>query len=562
LLTILEFMSLYDGGLNVSSQNLQRYMPTVLKCIHKNTNFDEKLRDISQITGGLWETASDMIYHIVEHFHRPSLVLDMERYDLTHLNTSQNLGSMLFIGKSFVQDFNMESDHNLIQLYQHWSPISSAISPRQKTNENMNNEKYSIYRNGFKGSGCYISGIFDTSGTDLHQSIAKWKVQRSNSHPKQEIPSSNPLLTSMLSDLKSTPVDPVPGRGIMGLRQLSFAKEIAYTLLTGRLLVIHGNNEAQVKNFIGTCSLFVPGLLTSYQETEESNKVQICSWRIKPLTVVDLAKFKLIGMSKKAAIPKSLEGLISRYDIDEQVLITNVQYKGHLLSQIFDREKRWPDESTFLAYIHSVFADMGTKAALLYHQHHLYNIKNQNSKFKHSTPARVLTEKTLPTPTPIKSDELHVPHAPTPQQSPINPHIGMGVQFTIPPRRTGSNGVPPVIPLSPQSTGRRVERKKKLPALKRKAPAYLNFLHSNNFSGSFLYSASAHDLEAMRDCMKPNLRQLGVRGHDANIIEYLADVVKQQQYKEQNGAPLQLILDNNVNIPLVVLKSNNTTTGR
>lgn len=539
-----EFVSLYDGGLSVSAPSLQRYMPTVLKCIHKNTNFEEKLRDISQITGGIFETAQDMIYHILEHYHRPSIVLDIERYDLTHLNTSQDLSSNLFIGKSFVQDFNLEKDHNTMQTLQHWSPATNQ-SPRQASiSADSNADKYSIYRNGFKGSGCYVSSVFDTSGTDVQAAINKWKRAKTRSpSPTQEIPSSN-LLSSLISDLKSSPADLVPGRGILDLSRLSFIKDIVYSLLTGRLVIVHGQPESElsVRNLIVTFSLFVPGLLASYHQDDQGaiTRPQICYWRTRAISLADLTKFKLIGLSKKAAIPKALEGLVTRYDYEEQTLTTNVQYKGTLLAQIFDREKRWVDETTYIAYIHSVFTDMGSKAALLYHQHYLYNIKNQNSRVKYITPARVI-EKTPPTPTP-KQDELPPP---TPQHTPT-----VSGMYNLPRRTSNGSSNIPVVPLSPNSR----TRKKTPSTLKRKAPSFLTIISSSLSPNSTMTGTSAHDLESMRDCMKSNLRYMGLRGHDATIIDYLADTVKQQQTRQLTHAPMQLQLENNVNASLVTLK--------
>jgi hypothetical protein len=574
----------------------------VLKCIHKNTNFEEKLRDISQITGGLFETAHDMIYHILEHFHRPSLVLDMERFDLTHLNLSQDLSSMLFIGKSFILDFNMENDHCFIPTHnQYWSAISST-SPSSNNSSihsndsnssttEVNNEKYVVYRNGFKGNGCYVSTIFDTSGTELHKSFEKWKKHRSNSlkgnTPTQDPPQpSNALITSMLTEMKNTSanVDIIPGRGVLALRHFSFAKDMIYALMTGRPLVIQGlpENEHLVKNLVVTCSLFVPGLLTSYQQSddESNNGPQICTWRTKPLSLLDLTRYKLIGMSKRVSISKSFESMITRLDLEEQTLYTNIQYKGTFLNQIFDREKRWPDEATYIAYIHSVFADMGTKAALLYHQHSIQGIKNQNlTRYRFLSSKAVIIEKTPPIPqvssgqtftntsptTPQKNESLifseptvssNVSPAP-PTVSPIppaTPNIVMGVQFNLPPRRISNGTVPPTQSLSP--TQRRVtQRKKGTSALKRKAPSLLNIISASSPSNNVTSQLCVHDIETVRDCLKPYIKQLGLRHHDANIIDHLADIVKQQQYNHLTCAPSPLILENNVNCTITAIKN-------
>ena len=90
----------------------------------------------------------------------------------------------------------------------------------------------------------------------------------------------------------------MPGRGILKFRNTyyAFAKEMVYSLLVGRMLVIHAmpENENFVREMINTLSIFVPG---QWWETDrdasalvgkkESSDVDGCIsyWRTKPITV-------------------------------------------------------------------------------------------------------------------------------------------------------------------------------------------------------------------------------------------------------------------------------------
>lgn len=84
-ITLVEFTKLFAHGLNNSTQLLKEYMPTVLKCIHKSSNFEMKLRTIPIVCSKLFSQAKQMIDTMLDHFKRPSIVLDLEKNDLNIL---------------------------------------------------------------------------------------------------------------------------------------------------------------------------------------------------------------------------------------------------------------------------------------------------------------------------------------------------------------------------------------------------------------------------------------------------------------------------------------------
>lgn len=110
-----------------------------------------------------------------------------------------------------------------------------------------------------------------------------------------------------------------PGYGLLALRsRCSFIMPLLYALLQGRTVVVmaHPDNEMKVRDIITVLRLFVPG---------HSTREQVIPWRAaQPLKLTDLARIKLIGLSKKIphGIPKSVQVTVSMLDYDKEVLIS------------------------------------------------------------------------------------------------------------------------------------------------------------------------------------------------------------------------------------------------
>jgi hypothetical protein len=87
--------------------------------------------------------------------------------------------------------------------------------------------------------------------------------------------------------------------------QHTYAPHVVYALLSGRLLIVHGSpqQEDAVRALIKALWLFVPGA---------SAREQVVPWRERePLTLADLGRLKLLGLSKRLAVPKTLQRCVS-----------------------------------------------------------------------------------------------------------------------------------------------------------------------------------------------------------------------------------------------------------
>ena len=295
-----DFLALYDGGLSVSSLNLKQYMPTVLKCIHRNTDFESNLRNISQISGSkFFETSVDLMLNILEHFYRDCDVIDIENQDLDILN-SNDLKSMLFIGRNFLLDFNIENGYHFPPTLYNTSftrnfgitPSSTALNTSTVStnssfelshlegssyleNENTYNDlaedealsvisntedthehlaqspqnihvdntlspkisdRYTLYRNGFKGTGCYINSLFQER--EKYDELFHELKKRKRNYVDNNNPSS--LLSSLLFEYNYGEYN--FGKGLLRFfKDFSYTKDIAFSLMIGRPLIIYSD---------------------------------------------------------------------------------------------------------------------------------------------------------------------------------------------------------------------------------------------------------------------------------------------------------------------------------
>ncbi|KAL0480153.1 hypothetical protein AKO1_007236, partial [Acrasis kona] len=500
-----EFTSLYDRGLHDSTPNLQKYMPTVLKCIHKNTNFEEKLRDISQISGNVFETALDMLHHILEHFHRQACIIELEKDDLIRLETCQDHNSLLLIGGYFVQDFNVDSSESSFYTAlrsTNWSPV-----------EDKNKEQYT-----HKGRGSYLNTAFDLSHHDRELQSILDKRKKINIPAQMKVNST------------------------MSLRSLSFVKELVFSLLTGRTVIISGSSENAVRSLVNSCSVFIPGKISTVNHDEDCQpytNTNVCPWRVNRTTQLsDLCKYKLIGThydSKNDLSQNNVfEAHCTKLNIDNQILHTRVKkYRGYYLEQLFDREKRWPDEPTFLSYIHTMLAEISQKACLLYHL-------NQNRQRAH---------RRTPTPHQLYPPSLH--HSPTSPSQPLQ-HTDACHPPTF---------VPPLRKISSSESPRRFVKAHISLSLKKKAPSQLRLAPSSSSPSpidspaNFYWNPTCHELELTRDCEKAYARQLGIKHDDLMIVDYLVEVIRRQQGSEQKKNRFSIQNDTNV-MPNVISMKN------
>jgi hypothetical protein len=82
------------------------------------------------------------------------------------------------------------------------------------------------------------------------------------------------------------------------------------------VVLAHPDSEMQVRQMITILRLFVPG---------HSTREQVIPWReAHPLKLVDLARIKLIGLSKKIphGIPKTVQATVTVLDFNKELLIS------------------------------------------------------------------------------------------------------------------------------------------------------------------------------------------------------------------------------------------------
>ncbi|XP_065185542.1 uncharacterized protein LOC135816099 isoform X2 [Sycon ciliatum] len=181
--------------------------------------------------------------------------------------------------------------------------------------------------------------------------------------PKKQKPTLLPLAHTCIrsySDDLCHLQESTPGYGLLKFRdRYVFAVHLVYALLRGRPVVVLGKTERDVVSMVRTLSVFVPG---------HSSQHQIIEWFAEPLNISHLSRIKLIGIRKGrlSMVPQSVKPYVSILDYDTSTL-TTPPYKGNFVSNIVHRQKKWMDDRSYLAHIHSVFLQMGCKAFLYFH---------------------------------------------------------------------------------------------------------------------------------------------------------------------------------------------------
>ena len=265
-------------------------------------------------------------------------------------------------------------------------------------------------------------------------------------------------------------------------------------------------NEVLVRNFVNTLRLFVPGL-------QPHDQTSVIPWRTTPITALELtSKVKLAGMSKKVTLSKSIESLACRLDIEEHKFI-GPSYRGELLEKLCSLEKRWPDEQTFVSYIHSQFLEWGNKAAMYYH---LDSISSIRSYFFPNIPQLASSSGNSGASSSHSSNKSSSGQTGSASSASIS---GVGSRLTQFLTRSSST-------TSSSPTSHRQKRRKKKKSLEQQ----LLLQQQRDYVSMPTSSLSLSDFERISDYSKTILNGLGiVRRCDIAIIEHIAEVMKQQQ---------------------------------
>ncbi|XP_062030979.1 guanine nucleotide exchange protein SMCR8-like [Lepus europaeus] len=155
------------------------------------------------------------------------------------------------------------------------------------------------------------------------------------------------------------------------IRQYPFAHPAIYSLLSGRTLVVLGEDESIVRKLVTALSIFVP----NYSRCAKPVK----HWVSSPLHIVDFQKWKLIGLQRVAS-PASAGTLhaLSRYsrytsilDLDNKTLRCPL-YRGALVPRLADHRTQIKRGSTYSLHVQSMLTQLCSKAFLYTFCHHLH----------------------------------------------------------------------------------------------------------------------------------------------------------------------------------------------
>ncbi|XP_037019042.2 guanine nucleotide exchange protein SMCR8 [Artibeus jamaicensis] len=192
--------------------------------------------------------------------------------------------------------------------------------------------------------------------------------------------------TSYVSSVASTSLDRTPSAHLTGpsserhkkragqnalrfIRQYPFAHPAIYSLLSGRTLVVLGEDEAIVRKLVTALSIFVP----NYSRYAKPVK----HWVSSPLHITDFQKWKLIGLQRVAS-PASTLHVLSRYsrytsilDLDNKTLHCPL-YRGTLVPRLADHRTQIKRGSTYYLHVQSMLTQLCSKAFLYTFCHHLH----------------------------------------------------------------------------------------------------------------------------------------------------------------------------------------------
>nr|XP_060642769.1 guanine nucleotide exchange protein SMCR8 [Anolis sagrei ordinatus] len=155
------------------------------------------------------------------------------------------------------------------------------------------------------------------------------------------------------------------------IRQYPFAHPAIYSLLSGRTLVVLGEEKAIVEKLVTALSIFVPNC-GSYAKP-------VKHWAVSTLNITDFQKWKLIGMQRSSS-PAGVSMMhslirygryISILDADSKTLRCP-QYRGTLIPRLADHRTQIKRGSTYFMHVQTLLTQLSAKAFLFAFCHHLH----------------------------------------------------------------------------------------------------------------------------------------------------------------------------------------------
>ncbi|XP_062999308.1 guanine nucleotide exchange protein SMCR8 [Elgaria multicarinata webbii] len=155
------------------------------------------------------------------------------------------------------------------------------------------------------------------------------------------------------------------------IRQYPFAHPAIYSLLSGRTLIVLGEDKSIVDKLIAALSIFVPNCGAYAKPVKH--------WATSPLHVTDFQKWKLIGLQRSSS-PAGVNMMhsLSRYsryisvlDADSKTLRCP-QYRGTLIPRLADHRTQIKRGSTYYMHVQTALTQLCSKAFLYTFCHHLH----------------------------------------------------------------------------------------------------------------------------------------------------------------------------------------------
>jgi hypothetical protein len=319
------------------------------------------LRALPQLCGAEFKAAALRLNQLHRHFSRPSIVLAFEREEAQCLAP---MSSLLSVGRAPLMNFHWNSE----LIFRQSSSDEDDDDEEDGEEEDEDDGQEEDEKDEDEEGNLMSLAKFKSRARRKRRKRRERRLSEQRAERERRLQSADPLsplvdpsypdvrLESFTSSLWSTSRYNT-GSGLLKLCvQLPFMKHIVYSMLKGRPVVVVGSSKRKVRRLVRACSLFVPG-----------NRTRSIEWRATPLRMPDLARIRLIGLSRQGnALPKAVRRYATVLDFDQSILCAPT-YTGTMLSEMTSARKMWPSEEVFLSFVHHELHQIALKACLYYH---------------------------------------------------------------------------------------------------------------------------------------------------------------------------------------------------
>lgn len=411
--------------MSIVASQIPNYTPQLLKSVQRGGSYERELRTIEELTSPNWEIAVQDLKKMLLHLRRPDVVLYLETQDLTAISKPS---SLLSLGGTSTLNFNyldFSWDHTVdVSAYYEFSDteVEPAGRPTRRSKDSHNereklggtppnntiNFPKSDAENRLNAKSADGTSSNDTTAeklgkkrgsTDTRHRRKSRHISSTRSSDSVIVPKNDPKHFRLKSPVMSYLTGNLEscgaliwnyslhnaGHGLFSLlkeKAWSWLPHLVFSLLKGRPVLIQADvgHKNQVVQLVQALSIFVAGptamaaILAQGKHSEiRSEKILeiepcVIPWVDKPLSLATLSWLKLAGISKNLPISLSIKHYVTILDLDLATLVAPVYRDGDIVPRLLNEKKQWPNESTFLAFIHSVLYETAVNACLFYHE--------------------------------------------------------------------------------------------------------------------------------------------------------------------------------------------------